>query len=82
MTTFNGKTLQIDPNDFKGMEALMERANEPQFEMPWSGINDEGEHTLTSVNNDNITVQTFQNNGWMRENIYWKDGTFEELFSR
>ena len=82
MTVFDGTTITIDPSDYKGMLSLMARANEPDFEMPWSGKNDVGENMLISVNSDNITVQTFQSNGWTRENVYWNDGTVEELFER
>lgn len=80
MTTFDGKEIIIDPHDYKGMIKLMDRANE--FDLPWAGKNEEGEHIQISVNKDNITVETFQNNGWVRENIYWRDCRTEELFHR
>lgn len=80
MTTFNGKEIIIDPYDYDGIIKLMERHNE--FDVPWSGKNEDGEHIQISVNEDNVTVETFQSNGWTRENIYWKDYTTEELFHR
>ena len=80
MTTFDGKEIIIDPYDYKGMIKLMDRADE--FDVPWSGKNENGEHVQISVNKDNITVETFQNNGWIRENIYWRDVTTEELYHR
>lgn len=80
MTTFDGKEIIIDPHDYDGMIELMKRHKE--FDVPWSGMNEDGEHIQISVNEDNITVETFQNNGWTRENIYWKDFTTEELFHR
>jgi hypothetical protein len=82
MTTFDGKVLNFDPMDNKGNVALMERANEKTFDVPWAGKNVDGENIMISVNTDNITVETFQNNNWIRENIYWKDGTREELYHR
>ena len=80
MTSFDGKEIIIDPYDYKGMINLMDRADE--FDVPWAGKNENGEHIQISVNKDNITVETFQNNGWTRENIYWRDATTEELYHR
>lgn len=80
MTLFNGKEIIIDPDDYNGMITLMDRADE--FDVPWSGKNENGEHIQISINKDNITVETFQNNDWTRENIYWRDGFKEELFKK
>ena len=80
MTTFDGKEIIIDPYDYKGMIELMDRTDE--FDTPWLGRNENGEHVHISVNKDNITVETFQNNGWIRENIYWRDVRTEELYHR
>lgn len=80
MTLFNGKEIIIDPDDYNGMISLMDRADE--FDIPWSGKNENGEYIQISINKDNITVDTFQNNGWTRENIYWRDGLKEELFKK
>ena len=35
---------------------------------------------MISVAKDRIDVVTFQSNGWTRRNVYWRDGTTEELF--
>lgn len=81
MTNFDGKTINFDPHDWKGMKELTERADE--FDVPWDGINDEGERVMISINKDNITTETFQKNGWLRENVYWVDEFIvEELFRR
>lgn len=81
MTGFNGKEISFDPHDWKGMKELCKRHEE--FTVPCVGENEDGEHVWISVNKDNITVQTFQHNGWIRENVYWiNDFTVEELFSR
>lgn len=80
MTTFDGKEIVIDPYDYNGMIKLMDRADE--FDVPWAGKNEDGEHIQISVNKDNITVETFQHNGWTRENIYWRDVRTEELYHR
>lgn len=79
-TTYDGTTINFDSTDWRGMVKLMDRAYE--FDSMCDGENAEGERVLISVNRDNITVQTFQDNGWMRENIYWRDCTVEELFHR
>jgi len=79
-TTFDGKTINIDSKDYSGMLKLMDRADE--FHVPYFGKNDEGETVMISVNHDNITVETFQNNDWVRENIYYRDFTTEELFHK
>ena len=78
-TTFDGTTLNFDPSDWKEMFKLMERADE--FTEPAIGKNLDQEKVMISVNHDNITVETIQHNGWLRRNVYWIDGTVEELFN-
>lgn len=82
MTKYNEKTrtLSFDPYDEKGNEALMARADEPEFKFPFSGRNEDGELVMFSVNTNNITVETYQDNGWIRENVYWEGGAVEELY--
>lgn len=79
-TTFDGKTINFDPKDFKGMQKLMQMAD--TFTEPAVGVNVDGERVLISVNHDNITVSTHQKNDWVREMIYWEDGTVEELYHK
>ena len=79
-TTYDGTTVNFDSTDWKGMIDLMDHSD--QFDSVCEGENSEGEKVLISINKDNITVQTFQDNGWMRENIYYRDCTVEELFHR
>lgn len=68
----------VDPSDFDGMLEIMDAYGDT--EMPFSGVNDEGEDVSISVFSDRIVVETYQSNGWVRENIFWRDGTREELF--
>lgn len=70
--------IRIDPNDWDGMLALMERADE--FHIPYMGNNNEGELIQIKISHDNISVDTYQQNGRIRRNIYYKDHTSEELF--
>ena len=82
-TTLNEEKMEInfDPHDWRGMLDLMERHAE--FTEICFGKNEDGELVGISVNEDNITVETWQNNGWLRENIYWKeDRMCEELFHK
>ena len=79
-TTYDGKTITFNPYDTKGNMDLMSRASE--LDKPLFGKNEDGESVLISVNKDNITVETFQDNGWVRQNVYWEDGTTEELYRK
>lgn len=45
------------------------------------GINEDGESVIVSIDEESATIRTAQSNGFMRTNIYHKDGTSEELFS-
>ncbi len=72
--------IEFDPHDWKGMHDLMDRHKE--FTSQYFGENEEGERVSISVNKDNITVVTFQSNGWTRENIYHRDYDVEELYHK
>jgi len=74
----NNSTISFDPMDVKGMENLMEQYG--NSEVPFSGKNENGEDVTISVFYDKIIVSTDQANGWVRKNIYHKDGTREESF--
>lgn len=72
--------LSINPNDHKGLVALMDKHGGSEF--PLSGKSEAGEDVLVSVFPDRITTETQQANGWCRINTYWRDGTTEETYSR
>ena len=80
MITFENDRINFDPADVKGMRELMQRADE--FRSMLIGHNYKKERVTLSINDDNITTITYQKNGYARENVYWKDGTCEELFER
>ena len=44
------------------------------------GVNTEFEETTISIFPEKIVYVTYQHNGWKRKNIYWRDGTREEMF--
>lgn len=79
-TTYDGKTINFDSSDLKGMVALMDRANE--FSSAVFGKNTDGETVMISVNKDNVTYEVFQDNGWAEEHIYYRDGTAENLIHK
>lgn len=72
--------LDIDFTDLKQVvKACKEYGNS---EMPFCGTNNDGEHVVISVFDDRIVVDTLQSNGWTRQNVYWTDGTVEELYKK
>lgn len=44
------------------------------------GKNESGEITRMSIDHDSISVSTLQKNGFVRTNIYYRDGGSEELY--
>lgn len=66
-------------SDREQRNALMDR-HEDYPEMLF-GKNENGEDVTLSVNEYNITVQTFQSNHWIRENVVYRDGSTDELFN-
>lgn len=70
--------FKLDPTDAEGMCRIMDEfCDEPG---PFSGTDEEGNPVLISVNKDNITVQTFQKNDWIRTNVYNRYGENEEFY--
>lgn len=71
-------TFTFDPSDFEAMRNLMdEKGNSNTM---FLGVNKNMEDTTVSISPDKIIYVTFQSNGWVRKNVYWRDGTREELF--
>jgi len=62
-----------DPKKVRGLNAVF-------------GYNDDGEHIIIESDTENGSivwhVMVYQKNGWTRTNVYHKDGTVEELYSR
>lgn len=71
-------TFMVDPSDYDGLRRIMDEHGDS--EVPFFGDNENLEEVMVSVAKDRIDVVTFQNNGWTRRNVYWCDGTREELF--
>ena len=53
---------------------------------PLTAENENGEFVLVEEGKENgehfYRTQTLQNNGWTRTNVYWEDGTTEELYEK
>ena len=60
------------------MITLMDTYGDSQY--PYFGENENGETVSISIFPDQIVTLTYQSNGWHRKNVYWRDGTREELF--
>ena len=71
-------TLCFDPADLAGMQRLMDQYGEHDGLHVGKNENDETVHI--TIYSDMIAVTTFQHNSWTRKNIYYRDGTREELF--
>lgn len=67
---------------------FMENNGLSNNDLPYVGVNDKGENVIYSVvkNSDTGEVyyqtETCQNNGWVRTNTYYKDGSSEEFYTR
>lgn len=71
-------TIKIDFQDLDAMRELMDKYHTTETML--FGKNDEGEMTATSIFEDKIVHETYQNNHWIRKNILHRDGTIEEMY--
>jgi hypothetical protein len=80
--TLGGKNMKqhikFDPFDQDALCALMDEHGDS--ETMKFGENENGEAIHVSIFFDHICVSTMQENGWVRVNTYWRDGTREETF--
>ena len=72
------KYMYINFNSYAELIELMN--NEKKYPMVLLGENVNGEDTLIDIESDFIEVETYQKNGWIRRNVYWRDMTVEELY--
>lgn len=70
----------LDPNDWESMISLMDRHYE--FDSVILARNTNGEFVSISIYKDKIVSETVQNNNWVRKNVYYRDGTSEELYRK
>lgn len=71
-------TFNVDTTDHKALVKLMDdMGGNPNL---YVGKNEEGEQVQISIEREKITIETHQVNGWIRQNIYYRDGTSDETF--
>ena len=46
------------------------------------GTNEDGEYCIVTIDKESASIRTLQNNGWIRENTYYPDGTEEEGYTK
>ncbi len=69
--------VSVDPTDLAGLDQLRKDAD--KYPTWMFGMNEEGEDVMISVTEEAVTVVTFQQNHWVRRNVYRPDCQ-EELF--
>ena len=56
-------------------------------DLPLTSVNDDGENIIVDREDTEdgqivLKLSTAQDNGWMRVNYFWPDGTTEEMYER
>ena len=46
------------------------------------GVNEDGEYAMVTIDKECATIATVQDNSWTRINVYYPDGTEEELYRK
>ncbi len=46
------------------------------------GNNEDNQVIIVTIDEESASIRTLQENGWIRENIYYRDGSEEELYTR
>lgn len=76
MTSIDNITI-----DFSNLDSICEAMDKYHAtKASLLGKNDAGEMVLTSIYEDQIVLMTYQDNHWIRKNVYHRDGTVEEMF--
>lgn len=63
------------------MTTYQELFNKHGFIEGLCGVNEDKENVIVSIDEECATIRTFQKNGFIRTNVYYKDGFSEELYS-
>ena len=74
------KQIHFDPTDQAAMNRLMDEHGDSKTMYP--GTNELGEDVYISIFKEKIVTSTSQSNGWIRKNIYYRDGSREETFEQ
>jgi hypothetical protein len=70
--------FKFDPCDSAAQRELMDKYGKENAYFVGENINDE--RITFVISPDKIENTTFQANGGVRQNVYWRDGTVEELY--
>ena len=76
----SGEKIQFNPHSLEDMIALMDAYGDSDTMFP--GVNEDGETVWISIFPDKIVTSTLQRNNWTRKNIYYRDGSSEELYEK
>lgn len=63
-----GANISFDSTDYEGMIQLMEEYGDSEH--AFIGETDYGEMIMISINPDNIVTEVFQDNDWVRKEVY------------
>lgn len=73
----------IDCIDFTSAKQINDLCKDfEKYKEPLVGHNEDGETVITQIHEDMIVSETFQSNGWTRKNIFYTDGSSEELYEK
>lgn len=67
---------------YKDLNQSLVQAEQAGFTSPFSATNSQNENVIVQRTHDYIRLDTFQDNGWIRVNEYYPDGTITETYER
>lgn len=73
-------TIEFKWNDIDNLREIMDEYGDIDYMV--FGENQDGEDQTISIGQENIIVNTFQTNGCVRRNVFWYDGTVEEMYPK
>ena len=79
---------RMNVGSYAEVKALLRAEGFAESDLPLLGKNEDGASVILSAITDisdgstAFKLETAQENGWMRINIFYKDGTVEELYER
>lgn len=72
--------MNIQINDMAARLKMMD--NYKKYDTMLIGENHDGEMVCVSVFKDKVVVKTIQKNDWIRVNVFYRDGTTDELYEK
>lgn len=68
--------------NYTDLDTSLRKAEEAGYTTPFSATNSSKENVIVQRYQGYIRLDTYQNNGWIRVNEYYPDGTITETFER